>query len=113
MRRIVLDGSGWQTPEDVYASLLPALQAPDWLGRNLDALWDTLTECAPPMPAGTPINGIQPPFEIVVRLHVPPAAPVRELLARLVDLFADANAEYGVAAQVMSLSVQDSGQPQL
>ncbi len=39
MTEIVLDGSEWKSAADFYSALLEAIQAPEWHGRNLDALW--------------------------------------------------------------------------
>lgn len=57
MKKIALDATGCQTPDDFYRILLPALKAPDWHGHNLDALWDGIT-------GG--LKGIRPPFMIEV-----------------------------------------------
>ncbi len=46
MYGIGLDAAKWRTTDDFYADLLSELKAPAWHGRNLDALWDTLTERA-------------------------------------------------------------------
>jgi len=44
MAEIVLDGLEIQGPEDVHALFVRALDLPDWYGRNLDALFDCLTD---------------------------------------------------------------------
>ncbi len=54
MPRAVLSAETVKTIDDVYDVLAAALPFPDWFGRNLDALWDTLTADVPG------------PFEIVV-----------------------------------------------
>ena len=40
MRTIALDGGRWSSLDDLYDQLLTALGAPDWHGRNADALLD-------------------------------------------------------------------------
>ena len=55
---IRLDSSGWRTPADFYSALLPQLGAPSWHGRNLDALFDSLS-------GG--INRVEPPIRIELR----------------------------------------------
>lgn len=40
---IELDGADWTSKDDFYTSYLAAVGAPEWHGRNLDALWDSLT----------------------------------------------------------------------
>jgi len=43
MNEIILDGTGWKTSADFYIAFLKGVHAPDWHGRNLDALWDSIT----------------------------------------------------------------------
>ena len=59
MRQIDLDASGWTTPSDFYDAILPALGAPSWHGRNLNALVESMI--------WGEINEIEPPY--AVRLH--------------------------------------------
>jgi RNAse (barnase) inhibitor barstar len=56
MKEITLDATTWSDRDDFYDALLPALGAPEWHGRNLDALSDTLGEDG--------INEVKPPFHI-------------------------------------------------
>ncbi len=44
MAEIVLDGLEIEGMEDVHDRFARALELPDWYGRNLDALFDCLTE---------------------------------------------------------------------
>ena len=43
MGQISLDARTWATASDFYDAFLAAVGAPEWHGRNLDALWDSLT----------------------------------------------------------------------
>ena len=56
---VVLDASNWTTPNDFYDSFFSAVGAPDWHGRNLDALNDSIA-------AGN-INRIEVPYHIVIQ----------------------------------------------
>jgi hypothetical protein len=56
MRVIKLDATDWKVPLDFYEALLPALEAPDWHGRNINALIDSMVY-------GN-INGIESPYRI-------------------------------------------------
>lgn len=56
MTEITLDGAEWKTAADFYIAFLAAVQAPDWHGHNLDALWDSIT--------GADINGRNLPYII-------------------------------------------------
>ena len=42
-----LDGMRMQTRQEAHAELQRVMQFPDWYGRNLDALYDLLTERGP------------------------------------------------------------------
>ena len=44
MKTIVLDGAEMLTKEAIHAYLAQRLELPDYYGRNLDALYDCLTE---------------------------------------------------------------------
>jgi hypothetical protein len=56
MRLIELDGRRWRTYDDIFDGLLPALGAPHWHGRNINALVDSI---------GTgSINAIEPPYRL-------------------------------------------------
>ena len=85
MQRIELDASGWANRADFYTALLPRLGAPEWVGGNLDALFDSF--------AGN--NTLAPPFEVVVRgwRAIPPAELA--YIRRAEQVFADARAEFG------------------
>lgn len=44
MTEIILDGRELQSLEDVHDRFARALDLPEWYGRNLDALFDCLTD---------------------------------------------------------------------
>ena len=53
-----LEGMGWRTPDDFYDAFLKAVGAPEWHGRNFNALRDSI--------AGGHINAVELPY----RIHV-------------------------------------------
>ena len=55
--KIFIDWSKIQELEDYYLQLLPQLEAPEWHGKNLDALADSLVTGS--------INKIEPPFCVI------------------------------------------------
>jgi RNAse (barnase) inhibitor barstar len=56
---LVLDARDWKQRDDVYESFFKAVGAPEWHGRNLDALHDSIaTGC---------INQIETPYVIVIK----------------------------------------------
>jgi RNAse (barnase) inhibitor barstar len=85
MREILLDSSDWRTRDDFYAALLPALGAPEWHGRNLDALNDTIH-------AGD-INEINPPFAIRIVGCDALSQDLRAYVYRFLELIADLRKE--------------------
>lgn len=49
MAEIILDGLELQSLEEVHDRFARALDLPEWYGRNLDALFDCLTERSEPV----------------------------------------------------------------
>lgn len=89
---IILDARGWLSFRDIYAAMLPALGAPEWHGPNLDAVYDALV-------AGH--YRYTPPLLVTVTGGAEASEAseaVRAYLARLVTVFDDARADYGVDA---------------
>lgn len=58
MRELFLNGSDWRCKDDVYDDFFRAVGAPEWHGRNLDALNDSIA-------AGS-INQIEVPYKLIV-----------------------------------------------
>ena len=81
MKRISIDISSCRTAEQFYSVLLSALQAPDWHGYNLDALWDSIT---------SDINDLLPPYTIEVSGSNDLPRDLLELLHRIEALFKEA-----------------------
>ena len=44
MKHCILDGNVIETREQLHAALQRDLELPEWYGRNLDALYDCLTD---------------------------------------------------------------------
>jgi hypothetical protein len=58
VREIELDASSWLTVHDFYDALLAVLEAPEWHGRNLNALIDSMIWGG--------INTLKPPYRIKI-----------------------------------------------
>ena len=56
---IVLDGHGWKTEADFIEAVLASVDAPEWHGRNYNALRDSFVTGS--------INGVEPPYDFVIR----------------------------------------------
>ncbi|GGZ96748.1 hypothetical protein GCM10008090_01230 [Arenicella chitinivorans] len=55
--KVIIDWSEIQSPDDYFSQLLPQVGAPDWHGRNLNALADSLVTGG--------INKLEPPFCLI------------------------------------------------
>jgi len=79
MREIVLNGADWGSTNDVYEAFFRAVGAPDWHGRNLDALADSIR--------GGSINQVEVPYRLVIKSYErvgPDAKPMADRLINLV-----------------------------
>lgn len=81
MKKISIDVSGCRNEGDVYDLLLSGLGAPGWHGRNLDALWDSVT---------SDINGVPAPFLVEVTGHREAPEEVALLVSRIRSVFEEA-----------------------
>lgn len=63
---IKLDASKWKTGMDFYDAILPALGAPEWHGRSVDALVESMV--------WGEINELEPPYtvELHATKNIPP-----------------------------------------
>lgn len=86
MKTISLDAAKWRSTADFFATLLPELGAPSWHGRNLDALYDSLS-------GG--INEVEPPFAVTVYNTGGLSSEFVRLFSEVADVFADARREFG------------------
>jgi RNAse (barnase) inhibitor barstar len=78
MLKLLLNCSSWQTRDDFYDALLATLGAPDWHGRNFNALWDSI---------GTGgINKVEPPYCFVITGFPALGAEARHVVADFCDL---------------------------
>lgn len=87
MKVIRLDASGWHSPADFYAALLPQLGAPGWHGQNLDALYDSLSG---------DINELEPPFAVELEGSSEVSLDMAVFLAKVATVFEDARKEFGI-----------------
>lgn len=85
MEEIDLHGGDWSAADDFYAAYFAAVGAPEWRGRNLDALWDSLT--------GGGINQRNPPFRIRISRTARMPHDVREIVSRFEALVQEAEQE--------------------
>ena len=85
MRELVLNGADWTTKDDVYNAFFASVGAPEWHGRNLDALADSIS--------GGSINQVEVPYRLLIKSYdriAPDAKAMADSLINLVrELAAD------------------------
>jgi RNAse (barnase) inhibitor barstar len=74
-----LDAHDWHTKDDVYRSLFIALGAPEWHGRNFNALHDSIVTGG--------INNTEAPFSLVIKGLAGAQPPAQEFVQQLITLF--------------------------
>jgi prevent-host-death family protein len=82
---IILAAAEWNTTDEFYTAFFDAVGAPPWHGRNLDALWDSITRGG--------INRVNPPFRIRMSGLRQTSADCRQLIDRFAQLIEEAKAE--------------------
>ena len=78
MRELVLDGSTWQTRDDVYDAFFKAVGAPEWHGRNFNALIDSIET--------GDINTIEVPYKLIIKSSDSIGEGARRMTSDFVDL---------------------------
>lgn len=71
MRELILNGAEWRTQDDVYDSFFQAVGAPDWHGRNFNALRDSIARGS--------INAVEVPYRLVIKDYDKIALPAGEM----------------------------------
>jgi RNAse (barnase) inhibitor barstar len=85
VRPIVIDAGDWNSEDDAFDGLLEVLGAPDWHGRNWDALNDSIVT--------GDINRVEPPFHLHLTGDRPLPEALREWVQDLAALIAEARAQ--------------------
>ena len=78
VRELVLDGRGWRSDDDVFAAFFAAVGAPDWHGRNFNALRDSIKTGG--------INSVEVPYRIVIENCNLIAGGARQMTMEFADL---------------------------
>jgi len=73
-----LNADGWRSADDVYDAFFRAVRAPDWHGRNLDALNDSIS-------TGN-INEVEVPYRLIVRNASRANPEARTMIDRFLDV---------------------------
>lgn len=85
MTEIILTATQWRCEDDFYDAFFKAVDAPQWHGRNLNALEDSIFE--------GDINGINLPYVIRVQgfSHLPES--LKNFIYKINDLILDGKSE--------------------
>ena len=78
MRELILDGTTWRTKDDVYDAFFRAVGAPEWHGRNFDALRDSIA-------AGS-INQIEALYKLIIQNYDRIMGEAKTLTDDFIDL---------------------------
>jgi RNAse (barnase) inhibitor barstar len=78
MRELILDGSTWQSRDDVYDAFFAVVGAPKWHGRNFDALIDSIEKDS--------INAVEVPYRLVITHYDSVGAGARKMASDFIDL---------------------------
>jgi RNAse (barnase) inhibitor barstar len=84
MKEFVLDGSTWQTRDDVYDAFFKAVGAPEWHGRNFNALVDSIETGS--------INAIEVPYRLVIKHYGSVGEDAKKMASDFVDLIQEIRA---------------------
>ena len=91
---IQLDWSEIKSEEIFYDVFLPQVKAPEWHGRNLDALNDSLVT--------GDINQINPPYEIINCNVSRVPEDNRDFMRKVLKIFQESAIEHGGSKVVIS-----------
>ena len=78
MKELTLDGAGWTTNDDVYSAFFLAVGAPEWHGRNFNALNDSI--------ANGSINKVEVPYRGVLKNYDLISGEAKKMTDDFVDL---------------------------
>ncbi len=83
--KIIIDFSDCLYLDSIHNEIKEKLDLPDWYGKNLDALWDSLTGIIE-----TPVE-----IEIVFKPKTKTAQEMKPYVEKIINVFMDAEKEYG------------------
>jgi RNAse (barnase) inhibitor barstar len=93
MKELILDGEDWSTKDDVYDAFFRVVHAPEWHGRNFNALRDSM--------AGGSINEVEVPYRLVIKNYDKISGEAKGMADDFVDLIHELAAE-GCQVEVLA-----------
>jgi len=91
MKELNMDASSWKDREGLYLSFFKAVDAPEWHGKNFNALRDSI--------AVGDINGIEVPYCIVITNFASVPASLKQDAQDFIDLINELEKE-GVPVRI-------------
>jgi RNAse (barnase) inhibitor barstar len=85
MKELILHGAGWTTKDDVYDAFFRLVGAPEWHGRNLDALADSIRSGS--------INQVEVPYRLVIKSYGMIGPDAKPMADRFINLVLELAAE--------------------
>ena len=78
VKELILDGSTWTNSDDVYSAFFLAVGAPNWHGRNFNALNDSISTGS--------INEVEVPYTLVIKNYDMIGWHARKMADDFIDL---------------------------
>lgn len=85
MKELILDGTSWTTRDDVYDAFFRAVGAPEWHGRNFNALRDSISTGS--------INQVEVPYRLVIKNYDRIRSAAKTMADDFIDLIHELAAE--------------------
>ena len=79
---IIIDWGKIDSEDDFFEIFLPQVSAPEWHGRNLNALGDSIVT--------GDINGVEPPYTIIIRNTNCMSDSLKEFQELVLEFFVEA-----------------------
>ena len=97
MNELRMNGSKWKSADNFYDALFRVLGAPQWHGRNFNALRESLAE--------GDINSVEPPFRIVITGGSTMGEGARQVTQDFKDLIEELTPELVKANRFIELEI--------
>jgi RNAse (barnase) inhibitor barstar len=85
MQELILNGASWTTSDDVYDAFFRAVGAPEWHGRNFNALRDSISTGS--------INQVEVPYRLVIKNYGKICSAAKRMADDFIELIHELAAE--------------------
>jgi RNAse (barnase) inhibitor barstar len=91
MKELFMDAAAWKSSDDLYLSFFNAVQAPEWHGKNLNAIRDSI--------GGGQINKIEVPYRLVFKNYDTLSSDLKQKTDFFIEVVSDM-AKEGIPVEV-------------